>query len=75
MSTVLETAVILLGAEGLAATGALVYVVRRVAPQPKLPALPPIPGSSSNRRRNLADAPADGQAPAANGSEPVRSTV
>jgi hypothetical protein len=33
----LETAVILLGLEGLAATGAVVYVVRRVSPWPKPP--------------------------------------
>jgi hypothetical protein len=75
VSAVLETAVIALGVNGLASTSALVYVVRRVAPQPKLPALPALPGSGSNRRRNLADAPADGQDPAANGSDPARSTA
>jgi hypothetical protein len=75
VSTALETAVIALGVNGLASTSALVYVVRRVAPQPKLPALPAIPGSGS-RRRTPADIPApDEKVPAPNGSDPAGSTA
>jgi hypothetical protein len=44
MSTPLETAVIALGVNGALTTGALVYVVRRVTPWPKLPAPPQAPG-------------------------------
>jgi hypothetical protein len=76
VSTAVETAVIALGVNGAASTAALVYVVRRVAPQPKLPALPPLPGSGSNRTRSSAAIPApDEKVPAPNGSDPAGSTV
>jgi hypothetical protein len=71
VKTALDIAVVAFGVNGLASTAALVYVVRRVSPWPK----PPAPAQvSSSRKRPPADVPApDGQAPAANGTEPARS--
>ena len=75
MSTALDIAVIALGVNGLATTGALVYVVRRVTPWPKppAPAQPRRPGQGTGTAGGSGQA--DGQAPAANGADPVRSAA
>jgi hypothetical protein len=67
----LDIAIIALGANGLAGYATAVYVVRRVSPWPK----PPVPGAASSRGRPGAGQAAGGQAPAANGSDPARSTA
>jgi hypothetical protein len=72
------TAIIVSGAQAAVSTAALAYVVRRVAPQPKLPAPPPLPGSGSSRRLPPADTPAPGietVAGAGNGPDPAPSTA
>jgi hypothetical protein len=75
MSTA-DISAVALGVNGLASTGALVYVVRRVSPWPKPPALPQPSGSGSARKSGTnAGLPGNGQASAANGSDPARSTV
>jgi hypothetical protein len=53
-----DIAVIALGVNGLASTGALVYVVRRVCPWPKPP--PQAPGSGPSRSRTVQTPVADG---------------
>ena len=79
MSAALETAVIALGVNGLATTGALVYTVRRVSPWPKPPAAAQAQaqGSRNSRKTGSPAGPdGDGQAPAApNGADPARSTI
>jgi hypothetical protein len=76
MSTALETAVIFLGANGLAGYATAVYVVRRVAAQPKPPAPAQSRAANSTRNRGSADTPApDEKVPAANGSGPAGSTA
>ena len=65
----METAIIMLGVNGALSTTALVYVVRRVAPQPKLPAAPAqATGSRSSRRTPPAEVPGQDQTANANGS-------
>jgi hypothetical protein len=74
MSTT-DLAIIALGVNSLASTGALVYVVRRVSPWPKPPAPPAQNQGPGSRKKDAGTGQADdGQAPAANGSEPARST-
>jgi hypothetical protein len=72
MNAALETAVALLGAEGLAATAVLAYVVRRVSPWPKPPGQP---GPAASRRSSGTGPGAGGQAPDATGAGPARSTT
>lgn len=64
---VLETAVILLGADGLASTAGLVYTVRRLAAWPKPPPKAP--------RVTVKLQPETVAAAAPNGSEPAGSTT
>jgi hypothetical protein len=66
LSAVAETAVVMLGLDGLASTGALVYVVRRVSPWPKLPAPPQV-------RVNLQPETVTPEKPADKGGKPPTS--
>lgn len=75
MRTALETAVIFLGANGLAGYATAVYMVRRVAAQPKPPAPAQSRASGSARNRGSADTPAPDERAAANGSDPAKSAA
>jgi hypothetical protein len=76
VSAALETAVIFLGANGLAGYATAVYVVWRVAAQPKPPASAQSRASGTARNRGSADTPApDEKVPAANGSGPAGSSA
>ena len=50
----MNTAIVALGLNGLASTGALVYVVRRVSPWPKLPASPGITRAAGGQDKTQA---------------------